>query len=140
RGDLEGVLGEPRVVHGVETLLTVLLAPAVLHAPAPRLAVHHVDAGEEHRVGHQRVVVVEPRGLVEREVSVVEPPIVEAVPVPEPRAAGHHLPDVAAKPTRLPAPARALAQLLAYLDPPFEVVDDRAADDFAQYRPGERAP
>ncbi len=55
-GELAELLVEPVIVHEVEPLLSAVLSPTVLDAPAPRhlLAINrdHIDAGKEHSMGH----------------------------------------------------------------------------------------
>src|SRR3954470_25080012 len=76
-GDLEHVLVVPGVIHRVEPLLAILGAPGILDPPAARRAVHHVHAGEEHRVRHLRLVEFEPGVLLQPEGRAVDRAILE---------------------------------------------------------------
>ena len=75
-----------------------LVVPAVLDTPAAGFAVNHVDAGEEHGVGHGGLVVIQPFRLVHLEIGVVYAGVVEEIGVPQALVAVHLLAGVAAHP------------------------------------------
>ena len=104
------------------------------------VAVDDVDAGEQHRVGHARFAVFQPRGFVEVERHVVQRFEVVQIAVHQAHVAPHLLADVAAEPDRLASLERALGDALhqAHLD--VQIGHALTADHVAQVLHGIRPP
>ena len=111
----------------MEALVPELVAPGVLHPPAPWSAVDQVDAGQAHGVGERRLARHQPLGLRHRQVHPVQALVVVQGGVPDSGLLVPLLGDVAGEPHRLAVLDRGDRGGLEHLELGGDVILDRFA-------------